>query len=411
MANKLVVGLLVFLVVLSCGTGAYSYILSQEVNNLNEQLVAFHEEQAGRISTLQENQDEQKSRLTAVGDEVTGLREETQSKLDTLGQKIDGTLADVNVLEEEVAGITDQLSQYLADASELYQKAVIATVRIGDGDRLAGTGFLYTESHVITANHVVENLNQVYVTFPDGRVSAATVTGTSQYSDVAVLALDKRPDIEPLVLADSDMIKVGETVFAIGNPFGLQETLTSGIVSGTSRYVPVEFDLQQRAVANLIQFDAAANYGNSGCPLLNTKGEVIGLVIARVKPDEGDGIGYAVSSNKVRRVAESLINQGHFDYPWLGVEVSDLTPKIVQEKGLDTAHGAWVRNVLAAGPAETAGVKADDIIIAMDGVAIKSVADLTSYLGEHTSPGGLSTVTVLRDKTELELSVRIGQAP
>jgi S1-C subfamily serine protease len=191
-------------------------------------------------------------------------------------------------------------------------------------------------------------------------------------------------------------------VVAIGNPFGLRDTLTVGIVSYVNRV---------SEVANLIQFDAAVNPGNSGGPLANSSGEIVGVVTARIPPDEGDGICYAISSNKAKRVAAALIEYGFFDYPWLGVSTADLTPQIVQDRALETANGALVGEVLHGSPAEAAGIKADDIIVAMDGVPFKDMAELISYLGEFKSPGDTATIGIIRGTTELELSMVIGTRP
>ncbi|MBA7671794.1 Serine protease Do-like HtrA [subsurface metagenome] len=298
----------------------------------------------------------------------------------------------------------------MIDASEVYQRVSQATVRISNGERTIGSGFIFdNEAHVLTASHVVEDLSQIYVVLPDGRISTATSTGSCLFSDVAVLTLEDELIVEPIMLADSASVRIGEPVAAIGNPLDLTETLTTGIVSQTNRYAEIDYDSQTRWVTNLIQFDAAVNAGNSGCPLVNAEGEVIGVVIARIEPDEGDGIYYAVSSNKVKRVAASLIAQGSFDYPWLGVVITDLTPQIVQTKALETANGVLVTEIAANSPAEAAGIEAEDIIVAIDGVTIRDVATLTSYLGEHKSPGETATITLIRDTTELELSLEIGK--
>lgn len=162
-------------------------------------------------------------------------------------------------------------------------------------------------------------------------------------------------------------------------------------------------------ISNLIQFDAAVNYGNSGGPLLNSAGEVIGLVIARVQPGEGDGIYYAVSSNKVRRVVTAIITRGVFDYPWLGIAISNLTPQIMQTLNLDTTNGVLVREVQVGAPAALAGIQIDDNIIAIDGFVIRNVADLTSYLGEYTSPGETVTITLIRNSVRRDLSLEVGK--
>ncbi len=212
-----------------------------------------------------------------------------------------------------------------------------------------------------------------------------------------------------VTLADSAKVKIGEPVAAIGNPFDLEETITTGIVSQVNRQAEIEYNAQTRWVSNLIQFDAAVNYGNSGCPLLNSAGEVIGLVIARIEPGEGDGIYYAVSSNKVQRVVTSLITEGSFDYPWLGIGIANLTPQTMQTLALDTTNGVLVEGVLTEGPAATAGIQVDDIIIAIDGFMVRNTADLTSYLGEYVSPGETVTITLIRNSTRLDLSLEVGK--
>jgi len=161
-------------------------------------------------------------------------------------------------------------------------------------------------------------------------------------------------------------------------------------------------------VANLIQFDAAVNFGHSGSPLLNSEGEVIGMVIARIDPELGDGVYYAISSNKVNRVALSLIERGYFEYPWFGVEIANLTAETVRDRDLETANGALVKAVLAGDPAEAAGIEVDDIIVTIDGTPVRGTADLTCYLGEYISPGDEVTLTIIRDGVEIELTLEVG---
>ena len=423
MVNRVIIGILVFLVILYGGLGYYAYTLNQQFNSLSEQLTVFQAEQADRIdavsdelntlsvetltrvSYLEGKIDENLTQVTTLKGELDG----SLTKIGTLEDRLGGTLAKIDILEGEIRDIPE-LPQTVLDASEVYQRVSQATVRISNGERTIGSGFIFdNEAHVLTASHVVENLSQIYVVLPDGRISTATNTGSCLFSDVAVLTLEDELIVEPIMLADSASVRIGEPVAAIGNPLDLTETLTTGIVSQTNRYVEIDYDSQTRWVTNLIQFDAAVNAGNSGCPLVNAEGEVIGVVIARIEPDEGDGIYYAVSSNKVKRVAASLIAQGSFDYPWLGVVITDLTPQIVQTKALETANGVLVTEIAANSPAEAAGIEAEDIIVAIDGVTIRDVATLTSYLGEHKSPGEIATITLIRDTTELELSLEIGK--
>lgn len=394
MMNKVIIGILVVLVVLSGGLGTYSYRLGQQVEALSDELAALRGEATNRLNTLED---------------VMG---ETRTQINALQGDVSGAMNRVGLVEDEIKDVAAELSRSLPNADKVYQEVRAATVRIGDGERLVGSGFIYDSAgHVVTAHHVVEVLSKVYVTLGDGRSSTATVVGSCEVSDVAVLALDKPLSVEPLTLADSARVRIGEPVVAIGSPFNLTETLTSGIVSQTNRFVQVTSDTTTRWVANLIQYDAPVNPGNSGGPLLNSKGEVIGLVIARVDPNRGEGVYYAVSSNKVKRVANQIIERGSFDYPWVGIEVTDLTPKMVQERALETTNGALVNGILPGSPAEGSEIKVDDVIVAVDSTAINNVGDLTSYLGEYKSPGETLSVTVLRQAVKMDVSLKIGKRP
>lgn len=425
MANKAIIGILIFLVVIGSGLGAYSYALSQQIKVLSVQMDGYQKEQIAQIG--------------AVSDEVAALGEETMARMSTLagevitlegeigvlkgevgtlegetlalGDEIGGTLARISTLEDEIKDVAVELSQPVINADKVYQGVRHAVVGISDGERTVGSGFIFdTTGHVVTAQHVVEQLSTIYVVLSDGRSSRATVVGVSQYSDIAVLVLaDERLVVDPLTLADSALVRIGEPVVAIGSPFDLAETLTAGIVSQTNRFVEVEYDFQTRWVASLIQFDAAVNFGNSGGPLLNSEGEVIGIVVARVNPNEGDGIYYAVASNKIKRVVPSLIERGYFDYPWFGVEVANLTPKIIEARALETINGVLIRRVLPDSPAEVSGLRVDDVMVAVDTVTVRDVGGLNAYLGEYKSPGELVSITIIRGTTKLEISLEVGR--
>jgi len=382
MFNKVLIGILVFLVIVNGGVCAYSYSLSEQIDILSEQLASFQEENEARFS--------------ATSDEFAALREEAATK--------------IGILEYDIATVANEVSQSVMNANEVYSIASQATVKISDGEMTIGSGFIFdAENHVVTAEHVVEYLSEIFVVLPDGRVSTATVAGSCQFSDIAVLTLEDGLDIKPPALGDSVTLSIGEPVAVIGYPFNLAQTLTSGIVSQINRSAEIEYDLQSRWVSNLIQFDAAVNFGNSGSPVFNSEGEVIGMVIGRIKPEEGDGIYYAASSNKVKRVASALISRGSFDYPWLGVEVVNLTPATVQKRGLETTHGVVVRGVFTWSPAEVAGIRVDDVIVAIDGVTVSDISELVCYLGEYRSPEEMVTVTLIRDSITQELSVMVGK--
>lgn len=415
MTNKVLIGILVFLVILSGALGAYSYLLTREIDTLGEQLTvfqdnftAFEAESITRFDVLEKGINGTLARIGTLEDELSG----TQNKIGTLEDELSGTLARIGTLDGEIKNVAAQIPESGLDTISIYQGVSQAVVRISNGYDVVGSGFIIdADAHVVTAYHVVEQLSKIYIILPDGVFSAATILGSSKYSDVAVLKLEEPPVITPLTLTDSDTVRTGEPVVTIGNPFEQTESLTAGIVSQINVLADVEYATETRGVANLIQFDAAVNFGNSGCPLLNSEGEVIGLVIARVNPQEGDGIYYAVSSNKLKRVATSLIDQGSFDYPWVGVLVSNLTPQVAQNRELETISGVVIVQVVAESPAEAAGIEVDDIIVAIDEMAVRDAADFISYLGEHTSPDDIVKLTLIRDSTQQELSLKIGKRP
>jgi len=421
MANKVIIGILVLLVVLTGCIGYYSYTLNQQIDDLGERLTGFQTEQTARIDAMSDELGGLWQEASSLGGQIEGV----QSEVDTLDSELGATEDRISGVEDEVAGVSTQvgtlderissaeadISRSVIDASELYERVVRATVRITNGQSTAGSGFIYdNDGHVITAYHVVNGLSPIFVMLYDGRVSRATVDGYCEFSDVALLTLSINPDIEPLPLGDSSLIQIGEPVIAIGSPgdgddpLGLRDTLTSGIISQFNRFVNIEGSY----ISNLIQFDAAVNFGNSGGPLINSKGEVIGLVDARIDPLIGEGIYWAVSSNKVKRVVEALLEHSYFAYPWVGVAITDLTPQMVRDWSLETANGVLVTAIFPDSPAAAAGIQDDDIIVAINGVPVRDTGDLTSYLGEYASPGDETVIEVIRDNTRLEISVELG---
>jgi S1-C subfamily serine protease len=422
MANKITIGLLIFLLILAGGFGYYAYTSYQERNLIREALSDFQTNQAaqaeairGEISSLGNELQSELDNLGAGVDkniaqavELEGMIEDNLASLDVLGEEVSENLDRIDTMRRELS-IATEPHGFVIDAPDVYQKVSQAVIRISDGERTIGSGFIYnTEGHVLTANHVIDALDEIFVITSNGRVFSASLVGSSVFSDVAVLELDGTPDVVPPALSDSSQLKIGDPVAAIGSPFDLTDSLNTGIISQLDRNAEIEFDSQGRSVPNLIQFDAAVNFGNSGGPLFDAAGNVIGLVVARVGPEEGDGIYYAVSSNKVRRVADSIIDQGSFDYPWLGVAISNLTPQQVQDMGLESINGVLVGLVVPDSPAETADVQIDDIIIGIDGAEINSLAMLTSYLGEHLGPGEPATLKVIRGSETLEIEIEIG---
>jgi S1-C subfamily serine protease len=286
-----------------------------------------------------------------------------------------------------------------------------------------GSGFVYDENgHIVTNNHVVANARIVDITFIDGNRYTANVTGRDVYSDLAVLKIVENFTqgelAPPLTLGNSSELKVGDQVVAIGNPFGLEGSITTGIVSQTGRLLPLEET--GFSVPDAIQTDALINPGNSGGPLLNMKAEVIGVNTAGIFPGN---IGFAVPSNAVQRIVPVLIEAGNYTHPWLGMTGGPLTSDIAQREGLErNFKGVIVDTIVKDSPADKAGINGSitnqygerlggDIITAVDGNPVIRMEDLISHLDTERSVGQNMTLTIYRDGNVLEKQITIGQRP
>ncbi len=296
----------------------------------------------------------------------------------------------------------------------------------------SGSGFLLdTEGHIVTNNHVVEAADTIWVTFSDGSVRPARLLGSDPYADLAALQVDDLPaGAVPLELGDSDALQVGQRVVAIGNPFGLTGTMTEGIISALGRSLP------SRAIAGgsfsnpeIIQTDAAINPGNSGGPLLDVRGQVIGVNTAIETTGYGNmGIGFAVPVNTVRRIVPHLITEGTYHYPYLGITSrSQLTlAQLAIDLDLPTNRGVLVESVTPGTAAARAGLRGGDrqvvvrgvsvtvggdIITAIDGYPLQDFDDLIAYLVRETEVGQTVTLTVLRGGEELQIPVTLGERP
>lgn len=318
----------------------------------------------------------------------------------------------------------------------LYEHVSPGTVAIIT-DQGQGSGFVYdTEGHIVTNYHVIEGANTVEVRFTSGYMGYGTVVGTDLDSDLAVIKVDAPvEELHPLPVGDSDLLKVGQTVVAIGNPFGLNSTMTVGIISALGRTLDSAHqspDGRLFTAGDIIQTDAAINPGNSGGPLFNTNGEVIGVnraIISTNFTDSGQplnsGIGFAVSINIIKRVTPVLISTGKYDYPYLGVSSLDsLSLEMVKALGINTFTGAYVTDVVSGGPADQAGIKAGDkatnipnlksggdLIIAIDGHEVRTFDEMLSYLVTHKGPGDTVVLTILRGGEKVDVSVTLGKRP
>ena len=289
-----------------------------------------------------------------------------------------------------------------------------------------GSGLVYdTYGHIITNAHVVDNADKVDVTFVDGNSYAAEVVGKDEYADIAVLKIiDDYADenLKPLTFGDSSKLHVGQQVIAIGNPFGLSNTMTTGIVSQTGRLLPN--DKVGFSNPNMIQTDAAINPGNSGGPLLNLNGEVIGINTAiRSNTGEFSGVGFAISSNMVMRVVPSLIEKGSYAHPWLGIVGASLNHELTQRLDLPKNYkGVLVSSVVKDSPADKAGLKEEtynangelkdgDVIISIDKNQVKGMDEIITYIAENKSVGNEITLTINRHDNLIDLKVILGERP
>ncbi|AFU58173.1 putative 2-alkenal reductase [Candidatus Nitrososphaera gargensis Ga9.2] len=333
-----------------------------------------------------------------------------------------------------------QVSTVQASSSELslpdlFAKVEKSVVQITDSDETnpldsrLGSGFVYdTNGHIITNYHVVNGGGRLDVTFLDGTVYRATLIGSDPFTDLAVLYVEDVPreKLVPLPLGNSSNIRVGEQVAAIGNPFGLSGSMSAGIVSGVGRLIPTQ-EAGGFSIPDVIQTDAPINPGNSGGPLLNMRGEVIGINSAIFSTTgQFAGVGFAIPSDTMTKVVPSLITTGSFKHPWLGVSGRDMTPGIADRLNLEEPRGFLVMEVVAGSPAEQAGIRGGnqevvidgvpvmlggDVIISIDDRTVRKIDDILVYLQRDKEVGDELKLTILRDGREMNVTAVLAARP
>ena len=294
-----------------------------------------------------------------------------------------------------------------------------------------GSGFVYdNKGRIITNNHVVGDAKIVDITLVDGNRYTANVTGTDIFSDIAVIEIvenlteQSSPPLRPLIIGNSSELEVGEQVIAIGNPFGLAGTMTTGIISNAERLLPIGG--LGFSIPNAIQTDALINPGNSGGPLLNMNGQVIGMNTATFASDTGgfSGIGLAIPSNAITRIVPALIEKGNYTHPWLGFTAATLTSDLAESvEGLErNFKGVLVDSIVKDGPADKVGIQGritdqyaekhgGDIITAIDGRIVNQTEDLISYIAENKKVGDKITLTIYRNGQFLDLEMTLQKRP
>jgi 2-alkenal reductase len=297
----------------------------------------------------------------------------------------------------------------------------------GQTGRAAGSGFVFDEEgHIITNNHVVAQAGQVTIIYHDGTEAHAEVVGTDDDSDLAVLKVDELPEgVFPLPLADSDFVEVGEGAIAIGNPFGLGSSMSLGIVSATGRTIPS--GVGQFSIPRAIQTDAAVNPGNSGGPLMNLEGEIIGVNAQIVSggSQANAGVGFAIPSNVVRLVIPVLIEDGSYQWPWLGVSGGPVSLLVQEANDLETQKGAYMAAIVSGSPADKAGLQGSsgsteirglqvpvggDVVIEIDDNPVDDFNDLLAEIA-FKNPGDIIELTIIRDGEEESVEVELATRP
>jgi S1-C subfamily serine protease len=383
-----------------------------EVNVTNETHTHSVDEITGEIQSIEE--DTKKSRNIA---EIVDKVEAIENKINSIEQKVD---AIAEVMETNI-----EFS--LAEVFERSERSVVQVNVLRGGDGGIGSGFVYSnEGHIITNQHVVQDSSKVTVTFLDGESYIGDVIGKDRDLDIAVVKVNasNSTHLQPLMIGDSSKLTVGEKIAAIGNPFGLSGSITSGIVSQIGRLLPQDTGY---SIPDVIQTDAAINPGNSGGPLFNMKGEVVGINTA-IQSTTGEfmGVGFAVPSNTIKKVVPVLIRDGEFKHPWMGISGTDVDPELAEMRDLKSSKGFVVISVIEGSPAEKAGMKGvtqtrerdgrefpvdGDIIVAIDGKTVRKISDILIHLQREKTIGDEMILTVLRTGVSFDLTMILEERP
>ena len=376
--------------IITIATGMYYYNIMQDTKEINDTVIQ------PKVPLIQTNGHS----ITTQGETVLLKPSETDLSLPALFKKVENSVVQITIISETLRQDRDKL----------------------------GSGFVYDQNgNILTNNHVVEDANRIDATFSDGTIYRASVIGTDPYSDLAVIHIDSPKDkLVPLPLGDSSKLQVGDPVAAIGNPFGLSGSMTTGIVSQLGRLLPLS-DTRGFSIPDVIQTDAAINPGNSGGPLLNLRGEVIGVNSAiRSATGEFSGIGFAIPSNMVKKIALVLINDGAYKHPWLGVSGRDVTPEVADALGLKEARGFLVIDIVEDSPAAKYDIRGSDrdvilddrevklggdVVVGIDGMEVRKIDDILVYLEREKSVGDQLRLTIIRDGEIVEISIILGERP
>ena len=363
-------------------------------------------------------------------DEIAGVKQSIESVAGKAGGVAD-VVEKVEAIEKKVEAIAEMIEAdvefSLAEVFAMAEESVVQVNVLRGDDGGIGSGFVYSnEGHIITNQHVVQDSSKVTVTFLDGESYIGDVIGIDRDLDIAVVKVNalNSTRLHPLTIGDSSKLTVGEKITAIGNPFGLSGSMTSGIVSQIGRLLPQDTGY---SIPNVIQTDAAINPGNSGGPLFNMRGQVVGINTAiQSTTGEFTGVGFAVPSNTVKKVVPVLIRDGEFKHPWMGISGTDVGPELAEMRDLKSSKGFVVISVIEGSPAEKAGMKGvtqtrekdgrefpvdGDIIIAIDGKTVRKISDILIHLQREKTIGDEMILTVLRTGVSFDLTMILEERP
>ena len=362
-------------------------------------------------------------------DEIAGMVQSVEQKDDSIAEVV----KKLEAIEKKMEAIEKKMEMEMDvefSLNEVFGRSEESVVQVNvlrGNDGGIGSGFVYSDDgYIITNQHVVQDSTKVTVTFLDGESYIGDVIGKDRDLDIAVVKVNVSNStyLQPLIIGDSSKLTVGEKIAAIGNPFGLSGSMTSGIVSQIGRLLPQDTGY---SIPNVIQTDAAINPGNSGGPLFNMKGEVVGINTAiQSTTGEFTGVGFAVPSNTVKKVVPALIKDGEFKHPWMGISGTDVDPELAEMRNLESSKGFVVISVIEGSPAEKAGMKGvtqtrekdgrefpvdGDIIVAIDGKTVRKISDILIHLQREKTIGDEMILTVLRTGVSFDLTMILEERP
>jgi len=344
--------------------------------------------------------------------------------------------SEINIIDKSIPSVSQKtVPAYTTELSliEIFEKSEPGVVRVNvqrteqaNGTSGIGSGFVFDKNgHIITNSHVVKNAKKVVVTFLDGRSYNADLIGYDEFTDIGVIKVNADLSLlHPLSLGDSSNLKVGESIAAIGNPFGLSGSMTAGIVSQLGRLLPSGSGY---SIPDVIQTDAAINPGNSGGPLLNMRGEIVGINTAiQSTTGEFTGVGFAVPSQTIAKIVPKLIQDGTYHHPWIGITGRDIEPDLAKVLNLNDAVGFLIVSVIDNSPADKAGLHGSnetiqvdglnyqiggDIILSVDGKQVRKIDDILVHLQRAKSVGDEMVLEILRDGRTTNITINLEERP